>query len=1248
MAAESDGPKRGPKAELLRRRLNDLRVEAEAARGREGTQKRLQAAVRRTGEPGTGTFSGQRASDWAPARADKCKLPQDFGALLAVVAVWSAWAGETSLRADGTIAPAWRKANKGQWDRLLREAHEEREEPVTSAGADAAEKRAHIGLYLERVRNRHRRLNLDVLGPSGMAGEQPMIEVRQVFMPQWAKPYVPRMREELRLALRTRGELVDELEARAAELPQREEQPRPVLAALAEEGGRRAVVLGDPGAGKSTLAKYLALALAGGLEAVPEELGPLEGLVPVLVELREYAVPEAWADTIEEFIERAHTQAYLPLPRELLTGLLQDGEAVVLFDGLDEVFDPGRRAAMARRITAFAAKYPQCRVIVTSREYGYQSHEFASADFCQLMLEDLTREQVEEFVRRWYRAAYPDDPQLAERRIDRMLGAVRDVGSVGELAGNPLLLTILAAIGQSRTIPRERREMYAHAIEVLIERWDRDAKLLAPPTPRTTDVAHALEGLTVSRRLKLLERVARRMQEGVGSPAGTFIHHDDLIDIVRDFLVESNVGASVAMAAAKELVDHLRTRNFLLAHYGGGLYGFVHRTFMEYLAALDLLRRREEEEWERAQLVALLAERAKEPAWHEVLLLMAGKLRSRDVAAFLARLLDRYWGERAYDGTVLGLAVRVLAEVEEIGSYSGDGERPELSVSAQSDAVVDALIFATADGQGRDFEALVALRSFDHFWSGRERYLRWYRGLVAAKVTARVKAARTAAALTRDVEEALRLLDDPWDDSAVALLWQELVRWSDSERVFAYAMRAARGGGAAVHPDIFPLLARAWPDRAEAFDAVMAAASADDPRFRTAALRAMPTWRNDPRSRAVVLRACEDESAEVRGQTLTDLRHWLNREETLAAATRALGDGDAQVRCLALSVLGRHRVRGKQLVEAILRGMSDSDPKVRKMAYSLTGTGDRGRYPELREAVLHTLSGPDGQARAMAVSALGSTDGAGDDDWRESFRAALDDTDAAVREAAVGMLSSPPFWMSDEEREAADRRAAADPDATVRLRAVLAQMMSHRYGLIDVQGFITATADEDAEVRRAALVAAEPRLPEVELSHALARALVDEAPEVRVMAISLHTWRGPGGDAPRSAVLATVTDGDPRVRAAALGALTVRWPTHPETLAATLTLATTDPDSTVRADAITALAVRHPDQAHPLALRAAREDESPSTRSRYLRLVTLLWPDDPATPTLLTERAHHDDSEEVRTTATEGLARLRWLATEIA
>ncbi|MEW1667135.1 HEAT repeat domain-containing protein [Streptomyces albidoflavus] len=1237
MAAESDGPKRGPKAELLRRRLNDLRVEAEAARGREGTQKRLQAAVRRTGEPGTGTFSGQRASDWAPARADKCKLPQDFGALLAVVAVWSAWAGEASLRADGTIAPAWRKANKGQWDRLLREAHEEREEPVTAAGADAAEKRAHIGLYLERVRNRHRRLNLDVLGPSGMAGEQAMIEVRQVFMPQWAKPYVPRMREELRLALRTRGELVDELEARAAELPQREEQPRPVLAALAEEGGRRAVVLGDPGAGKSTLAKYLALALAGGLEAVPEELAPLEGLVPVLVELREYAVPEAWADTIEEFIERAHTQAYLPLPRELLTGLLQDGEAVVLFDGLDEVFDPGRRAAMARRITAFAAKYPRCRVIVTSREYGYQSHEFASADFCQLMLEDLTREQVEEFVRRWYRAAYPDDRQLAERRIDRMLGAVRDVGSVGELAGNPLLLTILAAIGQSRTIPRERREMYAHAIEVLIERWDRDAKLLAPPTPRTTDVAHALEGLTVSRRLKLLERVARRMQEGVGSPSGTFIHHDDLIDIVRDFLVESNVGASVAMAAAKELVDHLRTRNFLLAHYGGGLYGFVHRTFMEYLAALDLLRRRrDEEEWDREELVALLAERAQEPAWHEVLLLMAGKLSQKDVAALLGRLMELYWASEEVRGPMLSLAVRVLAEVEEVGPPREDRKRAVLSVGAQSDAIVDALIFHTANWRPFDLPR-PALRTFDHFWSGRERYLRWYRGRVAAGAGP-WPAAPVVASLTRDIDEALKLLDDPWDGEAGGQLLPELARWSAREKGLDYVVRVAAGEGMAHRPDVFSLLGSLWPHKERAYAAVLAGVSASQVETRVAAIESLRYWADRPDCLDTLLTVGDSDVPHIRRAALVALAVFPG-DRALAALEVGLTDEDPEVRRVGLmSQVSRFLRHGEEAPKLVLLATADDDAEVREFAYSATAAFWPD-HEETRKTALSALGESEPEDRAAVLRAFGGMfpTGVGG----AAVRRSLTDPDAEVRRAAVAAMGEWP----DQSEDVADAlmKAAGDPEPTVRVRALGA--LSGRDGALDL--LLAAGTDEDAGVREAAVILLGRHSADEEAFDGLLRALEDQSPDVRNRAIEVLRDAIARPESARPAIHSTLSDPDPTVRAAALEALTLRWPTHPETHAATLA-ALTDPDSTVRADAITAMAVRHPDQARPLALRAACEDESPSTRSRYLRLVTLLWPDDPATPTLLTDRAQDDDSEEVRTTATEGLARLRWLATEIA
>ena len=41
---------------------------------------------------------------------------------------------------------------------------------------------------------------------------------------------------------------------------------RPVLQVVAEPSGQKVVVLGDPGAGKSTLARYLMLVLAGTAE----------------------------------------------------------------------------------------------------------------------------------------------------------------------------------------------------------------------------------------------------------------------------------------------------------------------------------------------------------------------------------------------------------------------------------------------------------------------------------------------------------------------------------------------------------------------------------------------------------------------------------------------------------------------------------------------------------------------------------------------------------------------------------------------------------------------------------------------------------------------------------------------------------------------------------------------------------------------------------------------------------------------
>ncbi|MFF2737895.1 NACHT domain-containing protein, partial [Streptomyces cyaneofuscatus] len=951
----------GAGCEVLRVRLRELRDRAGQVRKQAGSSSSLdtlETAVRRSGLPGTTTFRGQRVSSWAPPldRPEKFVVPQDGDVLLAVVAVWSAWSGRPALDGQGRVDQRWLKAARPEWDRLLGDAQKERA-VSRERGDEQARARAAITVYLGRVREVHRRLNLDVLGPSGLAGEQPVIELRQVFMPQACRPFVPHLEEGVRRRLVAVGELVDDEElSRSARELGREEAARqavaqPVLSVLAQETGRRLVVLGDPGAGKSTLAKYLTLALAGGLSDMPSSLEPLAGLVPVLVELRQYAQPHWREHTIEEFLDHLHVQERMGLPRPVLDGLLESGRAVVVFDGLDEIFDPAVRAQTTRRITAFSAHYRQVRTVVTSREYGYRSHEFATNNFDQVMLQNLDPGQVETFIRRWYAAAHPEKPQLAGQLTERLLSAVRTVRPVAELAGNPLLLTILAAIGMGRTIPRERREVYAHAIDVLVERWDKDAKFLTPPAPPTSDVAHALEGLTAGRRLKLLERIARAMQEGAGKPAGTFIHHDDLTGIIRTFLTESNIAPPAADVAAGIMVEHLRSRNFLLAHYGGGLYGFVHRTFLEYLAATDLLRRREEEEWTRDHLIDLLTRQAHDPDWHEVLLLMAGGLRQRDVAALLTRLLQlhRQGASRFFEAPMLVLAIKVLAETADIGAPFVPGTSdPRLSVAAQSDAVIDALTMTLQElFLLRLPDALPALGTFGHFWSGRDRYMRWYQAQGVIRYDIFGTASALAAALSRNAREAI-------------VLFHASRLGGNSE---------AQGGA------ILAVLGERWSDRSEVFDTVLHATTDDNPGFRRIALAALGKWWSDrPEVFDTVLHATTDDDPDTRRVALAALGEWWSDcpevFDTVLHATTA--DEDADVRHTALAALGERWHDRSEVFDTVLHATTtDDNPDTRRVALVALGKWWDDR-PEVFDAVLHaTTADEDAGVRRIALAALG-------------------------------------------------------------------------------------------------------------------------------------------------------------------------------------------------------------------------------------------------------------------------------------
>jgi predicted NACHT family NTPase len=73
-------------------------------------------------------------------------------------------------------------------------------------------------------------------------------------------------------------------------------------------------------------------------------------------------------------------------PAGLVGKLLLTGRALMIFDGLDELLEPARRADVAARIERFCSEYPLARVLVTSRVVGYDQARLDDRQLTRLLI----------------------------------------------------------------------------------------------------------------------------------------------------------------------------------------------------------------------------------------------------------------------------------------------------------------------------------------------------------------------------------------------------------------------------------------------------------------------------------------------------------------------------------------------------------------------------------------------------------------------------------------------------------------------------------------------------------------------------------------------------------------------------------------------------------------------------------------------------------------------------------------------
>ncbi|WP_079195416.1 NACHT domain-containing protein [Streptomyces acidiscabies] len=363
---------------------------------------------------------------------------------------------------------------------------------------------------------------------------------------------------------------------------------------------RRIVVVGDPGAGKTTMLRHLALRLATDSPQLPAYVELFRFVESQHTSLLDY-LAETWSD------HYGFDDA-----RDYLMEKLADGTAVLLLDGLDEVLG-GENAQDAenayRRVTTeiarLSTRFPRAPLATTCRRQGWRG---GLPQFQVLEALDFEWPQIETFVANWF--------GTTDRRRAGLVRALSANGRLQTLAANPLLLSLIAIVYErDLELPERRAALYQRCVEVLLREWDAHREITR------------YSRFTTDRKQDLLKELARHYhQRGL-----RYFPEDDLLDRIGRFLPTIDLDP----ADSRTILDEISTQYGLLKPQAHGWYGFLHLTLQEHFTAAALLERG-------AEGIQQAVGARYDPWWEEVILLLAGAL--PDATPLLAGVLQL--GER--------------------------------------------------------------------------------------------------------------------------------------------------------------------------------------------------------------------------------------------------------------------------------------------------------------------------------------------------------------------------------------------------------------------------------------------------------------------------------------------------------------------------------------------------------------------------------------------------------------------------
>lgn len=438
------------------------------------------------------------------------------------------------------------------------------------------------------------------------------------------------------------------------------------------------VVLGEPGYGKSTLLRYLALSI---LDSDNPNEAPLEPSyyvrLPVWFSFARFSaeIDRKHDISVDDFYKSwLHIYSYDDI-YPLFKRAMSNGQILLLVDGLDEFSIEETRREALDRIVAFVNSC-NAKVVCTSRPRGYKTLRIPE-QWSTSTLTPFSDEKIKLLATRWFgffesivqnQTQSNQKKEQLEIRARTFLNAVKSNPKTHDLARNPLLCQALINLFRfSHQLPEARVTAYKQIVELFLSKH---------PAARAQAGGNTIPIKKLNLRTKDIIEVLIKIAWSLQSHEHSIpLPRSKCEQICADFLEDETYGLGEKPAQARRLAESVIEE--LVSYYGvlveraPGELNFVHLSIQEFLAAESIVRYSPDKQ------LNWLSEIWLNPIWRESLIAWFGILGDRGDKMLLGQAMQRLanLGQSGEWQRIQALELRTELAIADLGIPIVEGRR---------------------------------------------------------------------------------------------------------------------------------------------------------------------------------------------------------------------------------------------------------------------------------------------------------------------------------------------------------------------------------------------------------------------------------------------------------------------------------------------------------------------------------------------------------------------------------------------